>query len=96
MKAYVVVNARVVDPELLERYRAGARHTIGKHGGTVLAGSNDATVLEGEPAGTRVVLIEFPSREAAMAWYDDPEYAGPKAERLQATAGVALLVDGRS
>jgi len=96
MKAYVVLNSRVVDPVLLDEYRAGARHTISKHGGMVLAGNNDATVLEGDPAGTRVVIVEFPSREAAMAWYDDPEYAGPKAQRLKATAGVTLLVDGRA
>ena len=96
MKAYIVINARVVDHDLLEAYRAGARATIAKHGGVVLAGSNDATVLDGEPAGQRVVVVEFPSREVATAWCDDPEYQSAKALRRRATAGVALLVDGRS
>jgi uncharacterized protein (DUF1330 family) len=43
----------------------------------------------------RVVVVEFPSREAFREWYADPEYAGPLAMRLAATYGIALLVDGR-
>ena len=46
-------------------------------------------------SGTRVVVVEFPSREAFHQWYADPEYAGPLAMRLKATTGIALLVDGR-
>lgn len=95
MKVLFVINAAVVDHELLDQYRATAKPSMAKYGGRMLAGANDAEIIEGQPFGTRVVVVEFPSREAFHAWYADPEYAGPLAMRLQATKGIALLVDGR-
>ena len=95
MNVLLVINAEVVDHELLDRYRAAAKPSMAKYGARMLAGANDAEIIEGEPIGTRVVVVEFPSREAFHAWYNDPEYAGPLAMRLQATNGIALLVDGR-
>ncbi len=95
MRVLFVINADVVDQALLDQYRALAKPSMAKYGARMLAGANDAEAIEGEPFGTRVVVVEFPSREAFHAWYDDPEYAGPLAMRLKATKGIALLVDGR-
>ena len=95
MKVLFVISADVVDRALLDEYRALAKPSMARYGARMLAGANDAEIVEGEPIGTRVVVVEFPSREAFHAWYDDPEYAGPLAMRLRATKGVALLVDGR-
>jgi uncharacterized protein (DUF1330 family) len=95
MKALFVINAAVVDSELLDQYRATAKPSMAKYGARMLAGANDAEIIEGEPFGTRVVVVEFPNREAFHAWYADPEYADPLATRLKATRGIALLVDGR-
>ena len=95
MKVLLVINTDVVDQELLDRYRTAAKPSMAKFGARMLAGANDAEIIEGEPFGTRVVVVEFPSREAFHAWYEDPEYAGPLAMRLKATNGIALLVDGR-
>jgi uncharacterized protein (DUF1330 family) len=95
MKVLFVINASILDQELLDEYRAAAKPSMAKYGARMLAGANDAEIIEGEPFGTRVVVVEFPSREAFRAWYADPEYAGPLAMRLKATDGIALLVDGR-
>ena len=95
MKALFVINAAVVDSDLLDQYRAAAKPSMAKYGARMLAGANDAEIIEGQPYGTRVVVVEFPSREDFHAWYADPEYAGPLAMRLKATHGIALLVDGR-
>lgn len=94
-KVLLVINAEVVDQELLDQYRAAAKPSMAKHGARMLAGGNDAEVIEGQPFGTRVVVVEFPSREAFHQWYVDPEYAEPLAMRLKATKGIALLIDGR-
>ncbi len=94
-KVLFVINASIVDQELLDEYRAAAKPSMAKYGARMLAGANDAEIIEGEPFGTRVVVVEFPSREAFHQWYADPEYAGPLAMRLKATRGIALLVDGR-
>ncbi|MEY2581056.1 MAG: hypothetical protein QOE09_905 [Ilumatobacteraceae bacterium] len=94
-KVLLVINAAVVDQELLDLYRAAAKPSMARYGARMLAGANDAEIIEGQPLGTRVVVVEFPSRDAFHAWYADPEYAGPLAMRLKATNGIALLVDGR-
>ena len=94
-KVLFVINAAVVDTELLDEYRSLAKPSMAKYGARMLAGGNDAEIIEGEPFGTRVVVVEFPSREAFHQWYADPEYAGPLAMRLKATNGIALLIDGR-
>ena len=94
MNVLFVINAAVVDQELLDEYRAAAKPSMARYGARMLAGANDAEIIEGEPFGTRVVVVEFPSREAFHAWYADPEYARPLAMRLKATHGIALLVDG--
>jgi uncharacterized protein (DUF1330 family) len=94
-KVLFVINASIVDQELLDEYRAAAKPSMAKYGARMLAGANDAEIIEGEPFGTRVVVVEFPSREAFHQWYADPEYAGPLEMRLKATHGIALLIDGR-
>ena len=95
MSVLFVINAAIVDQHLLDEYRAAAKTSMARYGARMLAGANDAEIIEGEPFGPRVVIVEFPSREAFHAWYGDPEYAGPLAMRLKATHGIALLVDGR-
>jgi uncharacterized protein (DUF1330 family) len=95
MKGYIIVNARIVDQKLLDEYRNAIGTSVQDHGGRIVVASNDSEVLEGEPEGTRTIVLEFPSVAAARGWYDSPEYAGPKAIRLKATAGIALLAEGR-
>ena len=95
MNGYIVVNARIVDQELLDEYRNSIGSAIDDYGGRVIIATNNAEALEGDPIGTRVVVVEFPSVEAARAFYDSPEYAGPKAIRLRATEGTLLIAEGR-
>jgi uncharacterized protein (DUF1330 family) len=95
MKGYIIVNARIVDQKLLDDYRNAIGASVQDHEGRIIVASNDSEVLEGEPDGRRTVVLEFPSVAAARSWYDSPEYEGPKAIRLQATTGIALLVEGR-
>jgi uncharacterized protein (DUF1330 family) len=42
----------------------------------------------------RVVVIRFPSAAAARAWYDSPEYAGPREMRQRAATGTLLITTG--
>ena len=93
MAAYIVVNATVTDQTLLDEYVAAAGGTLGSHPVKPIVVTNEATVLEGE-AGERVVVLEFPSREAALAWYQSPEYQAIIGKRLNSTKGFLTLVDG--
>jgi uncharacterized protein (DUF1330 family) len=93
MPAYIVVNATITDQTLLDEYVAAAGATLGGHQIKVHVANNEATVLEGE-AGERIVVLEFPSRDAAMAWYQSPDYQAIIDKRLNSTKGFLALVDG--
>jgi uncharacterized protein (DUF1330 family) len=93
MAAYIVVNATITDQALLDEYVAAGPGTVGAHQIRPLVITNEATILEGD-AGERVVVLEFPSREAAMAWYQSPEYQAIIDKRLNSTKGFLALVDG--
>ena len=93
MSAYIVVNATVTDPALLDEYVAAAGQTLRGHEVKVHVANNEATVLEGD-AGERIVVLEFPSRDAALAWYKSPEYQAVIGKRLNSTKGFLTLVDG--
>ena len=59
----------------------------------VLAANGALTPIEGQcPDG--VVIIEFPSVQAAKDWYESPEYQAAVGERLAATEGRAVIVEG--
>jgi uncharacterized protein (DUF1330 family) len=51
-------------------------------------------VLEGDWTPDRVVLLKFPSREKAQAFYDSPEYQAAKAARQGAAVMRMVLIDG--
>ena len=95
MPTYLIVNAAITDPALLDEYRASVGATLTGHDVAVKVSTNTAETIEGEPKGPRVVVLEFPDRDAFRAWYDSPAYQEIIGLRLGSTDGFALLVEGR-
>jgi uncharacterized protein (DUF1330 family) len=95
MPTYLIVNAAITDPGLLDNYRAAVGATLAGHDVVVRVSTNEAETVEGEPKGPRVVVLEFPDREAFRAWYDSPAYQDIVGMRLGSTDGFAVLVEGR-
>ena len=95
MAAYFIVNARITDSEGLARYRAAVQPSFEGRDVKVLVSTNDATTIEGTPAGERAVVLEFPDRAAALDWYHSDDYQEVVGMRLASTEGFAILVDGR-
>ncbi len=94
-KAYVLLQFDLNDPEMFLRYRQGAAPLIVAHGGRVLVGASSPDVREGALPAKLVTILEFPSREAAEAWYASPEYAAVKHFRHDATsAGSVAFLEG--
>ncbi|NJM30588.1 MAG: DUF1330 domain-containing protein, partial [Rhizobiales bacterium] len=60
----------------------------------ILVRGGALTVLEGDWNLPRAVVIEFPNREAAEAWYHSPEYQKIIPLRLNSTTGNFVIVDG--
>jgi uncharacterized protein (DUF1330 family) len=95
MAAYVLSEVRSRDPELLARYRELAAASIARHGGRYLVRGREPVPLEGDWADPdRLVLVEFPDRAAAEAWYRSADYAEALAVRAGALDRRLLLVDG--
>ncbi len=94
MAAYVIAEVEVTDPEGYKPYAALVPASIALYGGRFLVRGGTAEVLEGDWPQRRRVIIEFPSMEAARAWWDSPEYEKPKAMRRAASNGRLVLLEG--
>jgi uncharacterized protein (DUF1330 family) len=84
MAAWLVVTATLKDRDAFMAcgYSQAAAQILEAHGGRYVIRAPGATVLEGEGAeGASVVVSEWPSREAALAFYSSPEYTAAKAMR---------------
>jgi uncharacterized protein (DUF1330 family) len=94
MAAYVVVvRDEITNPDQYAAYAKKAGASFAGHDVKYLAANGALTPLEGDsPDG--VILIEFPTVEAARAWYFGPAYQAVVGDRLAATSGRAVIVEG--
>jgi uncharacterized protein (DUF1330 family) len=71
---YVIAIVDVTDVEGYQAYSRQVPATIAKYGGRYLVRGGKMELREGEWPGPRTVILEFPSLERALEWYDSPEY----------------------
>jgi len=97
MAAYVLVIVdRELEPEKMHEYRQGARASLVKHKGKLLTlPTSEKIAVEGEDAET-IIIVEFPTMEAAKAWYYSEDYQKPAKIRQAATIGRGFIVEGAS
>ncbi|MCX7146843.1 MAG: DUF1330 domain-containing protein [Sulfuritalea sp.] len=84
--AYLVVDARSSDPERMAEYRRLAQIAVEHYGGRYLVRGAPYVTLEGSWQPERLVVLEFPSMDAAKTFYDSPEYLAARS-----AAGRSLL-----
>ena len=94
MSAYIVVDCEVTDPVRYEQYRQLTPAAIARHGGRFLVRGGATEVLEGDWQPRRVVVLEFPSMEAARTFYDSPEYREARSAREGAARMNMIVVAG--
>ncbi len=94
MAAYFIINISVKDATGFEAYRQAVPATIAQYGGRYLVRGGKHETLEGTWQPTRLVVLEFPSAEAARRWYTSEEYQRIKPLRLQHATGDMVLVEG--
>ena len=91
MSVYFIVSYDVVDPEGFESYVPRVMPLLEKHGAEVLVADTDARLFEGEKRSAYVVL-RFDTEEAALGWYNDPDYEPVRKIRLDSSDnGNAVL-----
>jgi uncharacterized protein (DUF1330 family) len=87
------VTLTVTDPDRLARYRSAAGDALAKHGGRLVTASPVVTLLEGAgDAPDMAALLEFESREGALAWINDPDLAQVHDDRRGSGASTILLL----
>jgi uncharacterized protein (DUF1330 family) len=94
MKAYLVLDLTVRDVAGFRPYIDAIPARIAKHGGRYIVRGVPPTVMEGDWAPDLVVILEFPSREAATAFLADPDAQELFAVRHSTTTSKLILVDG--
>lgn len=94
--AYIVVQLQIKDKEaFFNKYAPAAGPTIQAHQGRGLVGSSSPEILEGQWANNWTVVLEFPSVQAAKAWYHSAAYQKAIPFRKAATEFTNMvLVEG--
>ena len=94
-KGYVIGQIDVTNPQPYGEYAKRSPDIIAKFGGRFVARAGRTVTLEGAPAKSRVVIIEYPSFERAQAFYNSPEYQQIKKLREGAANAQFILVEGQ-
>ncbi|MGC2289436.1 MAG: DUF1330 domain-containing protein [Thermoplasmata archaeon] len=94
MPAYMVADVEWHDDAALAKYVEGHSDLLAKHGGEILAASDDVEVMEGNWKPRLLVIFKFPAKKDFHAWYNSAEYAPRLAIRLKhADSNVAVISD---
>jgi uncharacterized protein (DUF1330 family) len=91
MPVYYIISYNIDDPEMFAKYPPLAIAIINKYGGKVLATDTEALNIEGKGKMMNVI-VQFPSREAALNCYNDPEYKEVKKLRINATSETTMVL----
>jgi len=94
MHAYVVAAETVTDQSMFDAYRQAVPATLSAFGGRFVARGGALSLLEGVWHHPRLVIIEFPSRDAAESWYRSEDYQKIISLRLNSSSGNLVIVDG--
>ena len=96
MTVYIVAQINLTDRETYSKYEAGFGEIFAKYKGEMLAVDGNPEVLEGSWPHWRTVLIQFPSREDALAWYQSDEYQAIAQFRFAASSADTVILQGLS
>ena len=91
MAVYFIASYDVDDPEGYKAYVRGLVPLLEKHGAEILVADYEPKPIEGQARGVNVVL-RFESEEAALNWYNDPDYGPVKQIRLASTSNGTIIL----
>ncbi len=99
MTAYVIFDVPPGgDLEAIKPYREKAFDTLIPYQGKAIVRTNEIDIRETRQdkdwTPTRLLIIEFPTLEAARAWYESPEYQALLPIRLNARGPDNMVIVG--
>ena len=95
MRYYAIAELDVTDPSWVRDYVSEVTPLVERHGGRYLARTAGIETIEGDGAPPQVVLlIEWPDRESAQAFYHSEEYRPHREARRAGARNRFLIVSG--
>ncbi|UGS91976.1 DUF1330 domain-containing protein [Ralstonia wenshanensis] len=91
---YILAYVDVTDPVQYEQYKTLSTKAMQTHGAEPLVRGGKTEQLEGEWNPTRIVVLKFPSYDAAKSFYDSEEYLAARSARAKAANMNMIVVEG--
>ena len=94
MSGYIIAHVQVTDPVQYEEYKKWSTAAMQAYNAEVCVRGGQVAVLEGDWSPERIVILKFPSFDAAKAFYDTPEYLKAREARAGAAIMRMVVVEG--
>jgi uncharacterized protein (DUF1330 family) len=92
MTVYIIAQLKFTRREIYDRYQVRFADVFRKFRGRLLVAEDNPMVLEGAFERDKVVVLEFPDKDAAMEFQDSPEYAEIAVDRKAGAEAVVVMV----
>jgi uncharacterized protein (DUF1330 family) len=94
MPTYIFVNVSIHDPAKFRAYAEANAALVAKLGGKYLVLGSEGIALEGAALIGKKVISEWPSRDAALAYWHSAEYAEIRKLREGICDAQVMMLDG--
>ena len=91
---YIISDVTVTNPTQYEEYKKWSTLAMQVYGAEICVRGGQVDVLEGDWAPTRIVVLKFPSVEAARQFNASPEYGKGRLARQGAAIMRMIVVEG--
>ena len=96
MTYYSVLAVTPTTQDWIPDYIGPANALVAKHGGKYLARTASHERLEGEGGDAALrIILEWPSKEAAVAFMNDPQYVPHLKARTAGSVSHHFLIEGK-
>ncbi|WP_210546806.1 DUF1330 domain-containing protein [Rhodoferax sp. PAMC 29310] len=92
--AYIIANVTVTNPAQYEEYKKWSSAAMQAYSAEVCVRGGKVELIEGDWMPERLVILKFPSWEAAQVFNASPEYGKARTARQGAAIMRMILVEG--
>lgn len=94
MTVYVIANVKFTKEDLYRRYQSGFADVFKQFKGKLLVADEKPTVLDGNFAHNKVVVMEFPDEAEAERFLTSSAYQKISEDRVAGADTLSVLVKG--
>ena len=94
MATYLIAEVNLKNPDAYSEYLSKVPKIISKYNGEYLVRGGKISHHEGKWKPKRMVVVKFPNRAKALAFYDSKEYKKFKTIRNKVADSNLIFVDG--